>query len=203
MTWLELAIDFELSTGLDIPRKLESDGRTPTGEPPGQGSLGERMRVLAQAVQRMERLLGEQVVPGGVSGAVHRQRQLGALGLPSGLELPVLWRRPLLSGGAESECVLRRLGNAGDAAIGRGEEHGRRGHAKGWLNGVRPSYEGVRRGDATRWTAASDAADLQTAPKAADGRARQARSPEAAPPAVTPSGDAQLPPPKRRRARTA
>ena len=153
-TWLELVIDFEVSTGLDVPRKLMRDGRTQTGEPPGHGSIGERMRVFAQAVQRLERLLREPVVPGGASGAARRQRwgwSLGALGMPPKLTPLGVLRRPLLAGGAETERVLRRLGSVRGAAIGNGEGAWR--HEQGWLDHARAIYEGVRRGDASRWGA--------------------------------------------------
>ena len=156
---------------MDIPRQFKPDGRTPTGEPPGQGSLAERMRVFAKAVQRVERLIKEQVVPGGASGAAHRQRQLGALGLPSGVELTGVPRRPLFAGGKETERVLRRLSSAGDTAIGAGTGEGRCGHSKGWLEGVRPSYVGVQRGDAAQWATAAEAAQAQLKPVAPGGRA--------------------------------
>ena len=53
------------------------------------------MRVFAQCVQRMEKLCGEAVVPGGVAAGAHRQIQLGMPGMPSGEELTGIPRQPV------------------------------------------------------------------------------------------------------------
>eukprot|EP00660_Eupelagonema_oceanica_P019343 gene19343-biopygen18671 len=68
VTWLELAVDFEVTTGLDLPRKFLDDGYTPSGEPPGRGPFGERMRIMASVSHRVVALLGEDIVPGGLPG---------------------------------------------------------------------------------------------------------------------------------------
>eukprot|EP00666_Eupelagonemidae_sp_cell4sb_P012139 gene12139-6654_t len=130
-------------------------GYVAAGLAPGVGSLGERMRVLSKTVHRVEVLLGEPVVPGGASGragGAKQQRQLGALGLPSGVEVTGLPRRPLFAGGAETEKVLRRLASAGGSAIA----------GAGWLERVRPDLRGVQRGDPDEWAAGEDG-DASTA----------------------------------------
>eukprot|EP00664_Eupelagonemidae_sp_cell27_P006048 gene6048-8598_t len=144
ITWLEMCMDFEVVTGYDVPRTLRADGLTPTGAPAGAGPLGERARVFAQAMQQLERLLGEHTVPGGVAAGAKRQLQLGALGVPPSHALTGIPRRPVLAGGAETEKALRRLADAGGNVLDAG----------GWLGGVRPDYRRVRRGDAREWTAA-------------------------------------------------
>ena len=105
--------------------------------------MAERMRVMSKLAHRVEHLLGEHLVPDGVSKRgrkdVWRQHQLGALGCPSGLELTGLARRPVFAGGGGTEAVPRRLARTGGNAMGRG--------GKGnWFDKIFPDYRGIQRG---------------------------------------------------------
>ena len=79
VTWLELAYDFELSTGVDIPRPSSRKALS-QGLDRGPFPLGERARYLSALTRDVERIVGGPLLP---AGRVLRCRALTPFGLPA------------------------------------------------------------------------------------------------------------------------
>ena len=141
VTYVELALDFEVATGMDLPASKRHRDGTP---PP----IADRAQAFANILRTLTVLLSPLPVHGG--HCIRLSYSLAPLGVPRSAGLS---RRPILAGGAETERLLHQLEALSTRKTGR-QPVGAPGNQRwnGWGQGFVPQHLPARVASMSDWT---------------------------------------------------